>query len=145
MNKLSGTMAEQIATAASAFEQQRTGLKPKAVSVILTGSTLVITLQGALSEAEKALAQSSSGAAQVLELHRQLFANGSASLCRDIVRITGVALGGVSAQMEPQAGAIIEIFATGTLVQVYELAQSVPTEAWSHAGVDGVGGEKDAE
>ena len=54
---------------------RRTGHVPKSVTVVLSESTLVITLHGALSPAEKALAKSPAGAAQVQEFHRQLFAN----------------------------------------------------------------------
>ena len=73
MEKLDPTMAQQIAQAAIAFQQQRTGHEPKSVAVVLSEDTLVITLHGALSPAEKALAQSPAGAAQVQEFHRQLF------------------------------------------------------------------------
>ena len=69
------SMAQQIAEVASASEQRRTGIKPQAVSVVLSEETLVITLHGALSPAEKALAKTAAGAAQVQEFHRQLFAN----------------------------------------------------------------------
>ncbi len=59
MEKLKSTMAEQIAQAAIAFEQRRTGNHvPKSVTVVLSEGTLVITLHDALSPAEKAMAQS---------------------------------------------------------------------------------------
>ena len=35
MNKFTSTMAQQIAQAASAYEQQRTGHVPKSVTVVL--------------------------------------------------------------------------------------------------------------
>ena len=70
MNKLKSTMAQQIAQAAVAFEEQRTGRAPNKVTVVLTGDTLVITLHGVMSPAEKALAESSAGAARVREFHR---------------------------------------------------------------------------
>ena len=53
MDKPNSTMARQIAQAASVFEQQRTGNTPKSVTVVLSDTTLVITLHGALSPAEK--------------------------------------------------------------------------------------------
>jgi uncharacterized protein YbcI len=65
MIKANGTMAEQIAQAAVAFEKRRTGHAPHSVTVVLSENTLVITLHGALSPAEKALAKSPTGAAQV--------------------------------------------------------------------------------
>ena len=78
MNQSKSTMAQQIAQAAIAFEQRRTGHLPHSVTVVLSGETLVITLHGALSPAEKALARSPAGAAQVQEFHRELFNNSSA-------------------------------------------------------------------
>ena len=72
------------------FQEQRTGHVPQSVAVVLSGETLVITLHGALSPAEKDLARSPEGAAQVQEFHRQLFANASDSLRREIQNITGV-------------------------------------------------------
>ena len=76
--------------AASAFEQRRTGHTPQSVAVILSENTLVITLHGALSPAEKVLAKSPAGAAQVQEFHRQLFIDSADSLREEIKRITGV-------------------------------------------------------
>ncbi len=74
------TMAKQIAQAARAFQQERTGHAPKAVTVVLSEDTLVITLHEALSPAEKALARSETGAAQVQEFHRQLFSDSCETL-----------------------------------------------------------------
>jgi uncharacterized protein YbcI len=71
------SMAQQIAQAASASEQRRSGHTPRAVSVVLSEETLVITLHGALTPAEKALARTAAGAAQVQEFHRQLFVTSS--------------------------------------------------------------------
>ncbi len=128
------TMAQQIAEAASAFEQQRTGQLPKSVTVVLSENTLVITLHGALSPAEKALAKSPAGAAQVQEFHRQLFTNASDSLRQDIKRITGVEVREAAAEVEPATGTVVGVFTSGTTVQVFLLAHSVPTETWSGNG-----------
>src|SRR5207237_3575429 len=91
MNKSQATMAQQIAQAAIAFEQRRTGNHvPKSVTVVLSEGTLVITLHEALSPAERVLARSPAVAAQVQEFHRQLLANSSDSLRQEINRITGM-------------------------------------------------------
>src|SRR5206468_5934553 len=83
--------AQQIAQAAIAFEQRRTGNHvPKSVTVVLSEGTLVITLHGALSPAERAMSKSPEGAAQVQEFHRQLFASSSDLLRQEIQRITGM-------------------------------------------------------
>ena len=132
MNKSNSTMAQQIAQAAIAFEQRRTGnYVPKSVTVVLSEGTLVITLHEALSPAEKAMAESPSGAAQVQEFHRQLFASSSDTLRQEIKRITGMEVREATAEIEPVSGAVVQAFTTGTVVQVFLLAGSAATEAWS--------------
>ncbi len=121
------TMAEQIALAATAFQQQRTGHEPKSVSVVLSGDTLVVTLHGALSPAEQALAQSQEGAATVQEFHRQLFHNAADTLRQEIKRITGMEVREAKAEVEPVSGAVIQVFASGTMVQVFLLSGKVPS------------------
>jgi uncharacterized protein YbcI len=129
--------ARQIAEAALAFEQRRTGHAPRSVTVVLSKDTLVITLQGALSPAEKALAQSPAGAAQMQDFHRQLFANCSDSLRQEIERITGVEVRAASAELGTMTGAVMQVFATGTVVQVFLLAGNVPADTWSGSGPGG--------
>ena len=132
MNKSKTSMAQQIARAAIAFEQRRTGNHvPKSVTVVLSEGTLVITLHEALSPAEKALAKSPAGAAQVQEFHRQLFASASDTLRQEIKRITGMEVREATAEVEPASGVVVQAFTTGTVVQVFLLAGSAPTGAWS--------------
>ena len=124
-------VAQQIAQAASVFEQQRTGQVPKSVSVVLSENTLVITLHGALSPGEQALAKSAAGAAQVQEFHRRLFADASDSLRQEIKRIAGVEVREATAEIEPATGTVVGVFTSGTTVQVFLLAHSVPSDTWS--------------
>lgn len=132
MDKTKSTMAQQIAQAAIAFEQRRTGnYVPKSVTVVLSEGTLVITLHEALSPAERELAKTPAGAAQVQEFHRQLFASSSASLRQEISRITGMEVREATAEVEPASGAVVQAFTTGTVVQVFILAGTAPTETWS--------------
>jgi len=125
MEKFNADMAEQVAQAARAFQQQRTGHAPKAVTVVLGEDTLVITLHDALSPAEKALAQSAAGAAQVQEFHRQLFSSSAESLREEIKRITGREVREAVAEVEPATGSLVQVFTTGTMVQVFLLGQSL--------------------
>ena len=134
MIKPNSTMAQQIAQASIAFEKKRTGHMPKAVTVVMSDNTLMITLHGALSPAEKALAKSPAGAAQVQEFHRQLFSNAADSLRQEIKRITGVEVREAVAEVEPATGAVMQVFTTGTVVQVFLLACDVPSETWSGNG-----------
>lgn len=123
--------AKQIVRAAIDFERETTGRVPKSVTVVLGGDTLVITLYGALSQVEKDLALSPEGIAQVQEYHRQLFANASDSLRQEIKRITGVEVCEAVAEVETNAGTVVTVFTSGTVVQVFLLARGVPADTWS--------------
>lgn len=131
MNTASSNMAQQVALAASEFQRQRTGHTPKSVTVVLSADTLVVTLHGALSLAEEALAKSATGAAQVQEFHRQLFASSSEPLRQEIKRITGVEVRDARAEIEPSTGAVVHVFTSGTMVQVFLLAESLPEGNWN--------------
>lgn len=129
---LKGRCPLRAAQAAIAFQRQRTGHSPKAVTVVLSEDTLVITLHGALTPAEEAVAKKSpAGAAQVQEFHRHLFATSSDSLRKEIKRITGVKVREAAAEVEPTTGAVVHAFMSGTMVQVFQLAQSVPADTWN--------------
>ena len=125
------TMAQQVAQAASAFQQQRTGHAPKTVTVVLSENMLVITLHGALTPAEQALATNPTGAAQVQEFHRQLFANSADTLLQEIKRITGVDVREAAAEVETATGTVVHAFTSGTMVQVFLLAEPVSEQAWN--------------
>src|SRR5690349_1253003 len=110
MNKPDPTIAEQIGRAALAFEKLRTGHAPRSVAVVLGEDTLVITLHGALSPAERDLAKDPAGAAQVQEFHRQLFNNSSEALRQEIKRITGVEVREAAVEVEPTTGTMLQVF-----------------------------------
>jgi uncharacterized protein YbcI len=112
---------EQIAETVREFQIQSTGHTPTAVSVVLSEDTLVITVHGALTPAERALAKTAEGAAKVQEFHRQLFATSFESLRQEIKRITGREVQEATAEVEPATGAIVQAFTTGTMVQVFLL------------------------
>jgi uncharacterized protein YbcI len=134
MTTVDANRAQQIGKAASAYEQERTGHAPKSVTVVIAKSTLVITLEGALSSAEKALARSPAGASQLQEFHRKLFAGSAGMLCQQIKEITGAEVREASAEVETVTGAVMQMFASGTVVQVFLLTRDVPDETWSGTG-----------
>ena len=134
MNKSNSTMAKQVALAAIAFEEQRTGRSPKSVTAVMSDDTLVITLHAVLSPAEKALAKSPAGAAQVQEFHQQLFNDSGDSLRQEIKRITGVEVREATVQVDTTTGTVVKAFTSGTVVQVFLLADNVPAESWSGNG-----------
>ncbi len=125
------TMAEQIGRAAGEFAAQQTGHAPESVDVVLGNGTVLVTLHGALSPAEKALSKTAAGASKVHEFHRQLFNSSSDPLLREIKRITGVAVRHAAAEVMANQGAAAQVFATGAIVQVFLLAGGVPTDAWA--------------
>lgn len=125
MANLMTNKARQIAEIASSFQREQTGLKPQAVTVVLGAETLVITLHGALSEAEKVLARSPAGALQVQEYHRQLFADNCEALRQEISKITGVTVREAVAEIETATGTVVHAFTAGTMVQVFLLAEAV--------------------
>jgi uncharacterized protein YbcI len=137
MNKPDSTMAQQVAEAVSAFQQRRTGYAPKAVTVVLSEDTLVVTLHEALSPAERTLARTPAGAHQVQEFHRQLFKDSVGLLRQEIKRITGVAVGEAAAEIETTTGAVVHAFTTGAMVQVFRLAGRISAETWNRSGPDG--------
>ena len=106
-------------------KEQRTGHAPKAVTVVLSEDTLVVTFHEALTPAERALAKSPAGAAQVQEFHRQLFANSTADMRREIERITGRQVREAAAEVEMATGTVVHAFTTGAMVQVFLLVPAV--------------------
>jgi uncharacterized protein YbcI len=128
MNDTESTMAQEISQVAIAYQTERTGHAPASVTVVLSEDTLVITLHDALTPAEKALALSAKGAAQVQEFHRQLFLNSADSLRKEIKRITGREVREAAAEVEPTSGTVVHAFATGNVVQVFMLNECLSTE-----------------
>jgi uncharacterized protein YbcI len=133
-NEVKSNVAEQIALAAVAFHQKRTGHAPKSVTVVLGADTLVVTLHEALSPAEISLSKSKQGATQVQKFHRELFAASSEPLRLAIKEIAGVDVRAATAEVETASGAVVQIFTTGTMVQVFQLSGNVPTDTWSGNG-----------
>lgn len=131
MGDIKPTTAQQIAQAVMTFQRECTGRAPESISVLLGGETLVVTLHGSLSPAEKEMARTPEGAARVGEFHRQLFLTAADALYQDLNVILGVAVREAAVEMETGISSIVEVFPSGTLVQVYHLAQSVETETWS--------------
>ncbi len=140
MNTTSGmTMAQHVARVARDFQQQRTGHAPKAVTVVLGEGTLVVTLHEVLTPAELALAKTPAGAIQVREFHRELFQSSVGALREEIERITGVPVREAAAEVETTTGAVVHVFTSGTMVQVFQLAGGLSAETWNGSTQTGCG------
>jgi uncharacterized protein YbcI len=136
MKDSESAMAQQIAKVATAYQTERTGHAPASVTVVLSEDTLVITLLDALTPAEKALALSADGAAQVQEFHRQLFLASADSLRNEIKRITGREVRESAAEVEPATGTVVHAFTTGNVVHVYLLEGKLPAAALAEKDVN---------
>ncbi len=128
------TMAQEVAEAACAFQQQCTGHAPRNVTAVLSDDTLVLTLHDALSPAELALAQTPDGAAQMQRYHRQLFESTAAVLRNEIRRITGIAVREAGLGIESTTSAVVHAFVSGTMVQVFQLDGTISVKSWSGPG-----------
>ncbi len=107
------------------MQRQRTGRAPKAVTAVLSEDALVVTLYDALTPAEKALAGTPQGAAQVQEFHRQLFSSDYESMRQEIKRITGRDVREATAEIQTTTGAVIHAFTTGAMAQMFLLTPEV--------------------
>ncbi len=125
MNDTHTQITQQLAEMASSLQQLRTGLAPKTVTVCLSEDTLVLTLNDALTPAEKALARTPEGAAQVQAFHHQLFSSESESMRQEIKRITGREVREANAEIETATGAVVHAFTTGAMVQMFMLSPEV--------------------
>lgn len=117
----SATFSEELAQLALSMQSERTGHTPKAVTVVASEETVVLTLHEALTPAEKILARTESGAAKVEQYHRALFAVSCDELRKEIQRLTGRRVREAAVVVEPATGAIVHAFTSGTVVQIFQL------------------------
>lgn len=117
----SANFSKELAEIALAMQSERTGHTPKAVTVVASDETVVLTLHEALTPAEKILASTESGAAKVEQYHRALFAVSCDELRKEIQRLTGRKVREAAVVVEPATGAIVHAFTSGTVVQIFQL------------------------
>jgi len=113
--------SKELAQIALAMQSERTGHTPKAVTVVASDETVVLTLHEALTPAEKILARTESGATKVEQYHRALFAVSCDELRKEIQRLTGRRVREAAVVVEPATGAIVHAFTSGTVVQIFQL------------------------
>ncbi len=68
------------------------------------------------------------------EYHRQLFNSSADTLREEFKRITGVEVREAAAEVEPVTGTAVQVFKTGTMVQVFLLAHGLSDETWNGNG-----------
>lgn len=113
--------SNELARIALSMQAERTGHTPKAVTVVASEETVVLTLHEALTPAERILAKTETGAAKVEQYHRALFAVSCDELRKEIQRLTGRKVREAAVVVEPATGAIIHAFTSGTVVQIFQL------------------------
>lgn len=113
--------SKELARIALSMQSERTGHAPKAVTVVASEETVVLTLHEALTPAEKILARTETGAAKVEQYHRALFAVSCDELRKEIQRLTGRKVREAAVVVEPATGAIVHAFTSGTVVQIFQL------------------------
>jgi uncharacterized protein YbcI len=136
----SSDMSRELAQIALSMQSERTGHPPKAVTVVASDETVVLTLHEALTPAEKILARTEAGAAKVEQYHRALFAVSCDELRREIQRLTGRKVREAAVVLEPATGAIVHAFTSGTVVQIFQLE---PGGVTSHVSA-GIAPDNDA-
>ena len=114
-------ISKELAQIALAMQSERTGHTPKAVTVVASDETVVLTMHEALTPAEKILASTESGASKVEQYHRALFAVSCDELRKEIQRLTGRKVREAAVVVEPATGAIVHAFTSGTIVQIFQL------------------------
>ena len=119
------SMAQQIAQTAIAFEKLRLGRYPTSATVVIGGDTLVVTMHGVLTSAEKTLATTPAGAAQLQDYHQNLFQLSSDPLRKEIKRITGLE---ICEDAKNKATAAVQVFSDGTVVDVFLLDGHLPAD-----------------
>lgn len=117
----SANFSKELAELALTMQSERTGHTPKAVTVVASDETVVLTLHEALTPAEKILARTEAGAAKVEQYHRALFAVSCDELRKEIQRLTGRKVREAAVVVEPATGAIVHAFTSGTVVQIFQL------------------------
>ena len=129
LSAASPNVPKELAQIALSMQAERTGHSPKAVTVVASDETVVVTLHEALTPAEKILARSTAGAAQVEGYHRALFAVSCDQLRTEIKRLTGRKVKESAVVVEPATGAIVHAFTSGTIVQIFQLEPREPGTA----------------
>lgn len=132
MTASSSEFSEKLAKIALSMQAERTGHTPKAVTVVASDETVVITMHEALTPAEKVLARSAAGASKVEDYHRALFAVSCEELRQEIQRLSGRTVREAAVVLEPATGAIVHAFTSGTVVQIFQLES--PEAARESAG-----------
>jgi glycine/D-amino acid oxidase-like deaminating enzyme len=146
-----GWLARQVARAAGSFEHGLLGRAPTGVTVVGTGSWMVVHLHEQFSPLERQLAAAGeSGARRVCDYHHGLFHRTAEALCEHVRLATGVELAAAIAHIDAATGSVLKTLTTGAEVaqvdapatpvqlakaealasELVDLGPSLPEEPW---------------
>jgi uncharacterized protein YbcI len=117
----------QLARAVGSFEHGLLGRSPTSVTVIGTGSWMVVHVHEPFSELERSLArESDAGAERVREFHRGLFRRTVGALLEHVEAATGVRLQGAIAHVDVATGSVIKTLATVPEIDLFVMGRGLP-------------------
>lgn len=121
------TPARQVASAVSGFEHGLLGRSPTSVTVIGTGSWMVVHFHEPFSALERRLArENDAGAERVREFHRDLFARTAGALLEHVHAATGVRFHGAIAHVDTATGSVVKTLATIPDVDLFVMGRGLP-------------------
>ena len=117
----------QLARAVSSFEHAVLGRAPSSVTVIATGSSMVVHVHEPFSDLERSLArQSEADAERVREFHRDLFQRTAEALLEHVQAATGVCLRGAIAHVDTATGSVLKTLATAPDIDLFAMGDGLP-------------------
>jgi|OM-RGC.v1.021973197 hypothetical protein len=147
-NPMNQRIARCVAQAAGTFEHLLTGRSPVSVTVVASGSSLVVTLHERFSPLEADLADTDGGLGKIEDFHRYLFENSFDAFRSHLRDSAGVELRGGIAHVDGTTHSVLKTFTTAPTVELFLLGRGlpllgVPVDAHMHAEgvrVQGAGG-----
>lgn len=125
--RLTASPGRHLACAVGSFEHALMGRAPTSVTVIGTGSWLVVHVHEPFSALERSLArQSEAGAERVREFHRGLFSRTAEALLEHVEAATGVRLRGAIAHVDTATGSVIKTLATVPELDLFLMGRGLP-------------------
>ncbi|MFM8415069.1 MAG: Na-translocating system protein MpsC family protein [Planctomycetota bacterium] len=116
-----------MACAVGTFEHGLLGRSPTSVTVIGTGSWMVVHLHEPFSALERRLArEDEAGAERVRQFHRDLFARTAGALLEHVEAATGVRFHGAIAHVDTATGSVIKTLATIPDVDLFVMGRGLP-------------------
>lgn len=120
-------LARLVARAAGSFEHGLLGRAPTSVTVVGTGSWMVVHLHEQFSPLERRLSRrDEAGAERVRAFHQGLFERTVAALLDHVRGLTGVPLCGGIAHVDVATGSVLKTLATSPGLDLFVMGRGLP-------------------